>query len=788
MKRIISIILAALLTLSAAAPVSAEELFAETTETPAEVIVCEESDITDTTVPNYEDLDDNDEDPDDPEEPDEPEGPEIYVPIVAHTEQEVREYLNNHPVNFKEKVTYAKKPKYNEAPYDPGRLSDETLNSALTLINNYRYIAGFEEPLTLSEDLNEMGQAAALVNKVNHELSHYPTKPKDMDEDLYYLGLSGSARSNLCRNLNLTMNEFITACINDSDGNNIDGLGHRYNSLSPFCTQIGFGEIDEYMAMTQGIPEDTGFFIDNQPIWPARETPIEYFWHWSYGYSHVPAWSYDTGNYEKNNNIHVTLTRLSDNKTWNFGEAKGLTDDGYFNISNYGYIVFRPSGSGTDLYRDGERYHVEITGTSVGTVSYDVHFFSIGETPDPEDPEDEDPEDPEVTEYTVTFETNGGTTVDPITAEENTKIILPDDPTREGFYFGGWFTDPELTRQFNPSTKITSDLTLYAAWRTAPTYIVGQSIDMKSQYFSTLGASKYTVTLTESGEDASKYATVSGKGILTAKKPGNITVTPLNHEEAAVQITLLPKPLIKFPKVLTYQGQTINVYDYFADNWADYGVKPIKLVSSNTKVATIDEDGNITAKEGNGTTTISAIFSEKNKNGATNNLKFTAKLTVKHPKFAKASYQMQTGQKLAIGMSNVTKTTDINWSTSDPDKLSAVAQLDKKGAKTGKVLLTAYECGEYTLTANIDGHDYTCSMIVKKPAIKKATLRIKCGKTGTVALKDTKINKNDVVWKSSNEEIATVDAGGVVTAKSIGDVTIYTETGGTRNECVVTVW
>ena len=121
MKRIISIILAALLTLSAAAPVSAEELFAETTETPAEVIVCEESDITDTTVPNYEDLDDNDEDPDDPEEPDEPEGPEIYVPIVAHTEQEVREYLNNHPVNFKEKVTYAKKPKYNEAPYDPGR-------------------------------------------------------------------------------------------------------------------------------------------------------------------------------------------------------------------------------------------------------------------------------------------------------------------------------------------------------------------------------------------------------------------------------------------------------------------------------------------------------------------------------------------------------------------------------------------------------------------------------------------------------------------------------------------
>lgn len=67
--------------------------------------------------------------------------------------------------------------------------------------------------------------------------------------------------------------------------------------------------------------------------------------------------------------------------------------------------------------------------------------------------------------YTVTYNSQGGSTVTPISVTPNSRIIEPDVPFRFGYIFEGWYKDPEFTElwQFN-FDKVTSNMTLYAKW------------------------------------------------------------------------------------------------------------------------------------------------------------------------------------------------------------------------------------------------------------------------------------------------------------------------------------
>lgn len=73
--------------------------------------------------------------------------------------------------------------------------------------------------------------------------------------------------------------------------------------------------------------------------------------------------------------------------------------------------------------------------------------------------------------WTVTFNANGGSTVDPITnIASGTKISKPVDPTKSKFLFGGWFVDNlvyEKAWDF-AGALVTSDSTLFAKWTPEP--------------------------------------------------------------------------------------------------------------------------------------------------------------------------------------------------------------------------------------------------------------------------------------------------------------------------------
>lgn len=68
--------------------------------------------------------------------------------------------------------------------------------------------------------------------------------------------------------------------------------------------------------------------------------------------------------------------------------------------------------------------------------------------------------------WTVTFNTNGGTPEPESQIRANLPATKPDDPTKEGYNFGGWYTDAAFTTeyQFTESEKVTQDMPLYAKW------------------------------------------------------------------------------------------------------------------------------------------------------------------------------------------------------------------------------------------------------------------------------------------------------------------------------------
>lgn len=67
-------------------------------------------------------------------------------------------------------------------------------------------------------------------------------------------------------------------------------------------------------------------------------------------------------------------------------------------------------------------------------------------------------------EYTISFDTGGGTEITDIVLQEEEELSLPDNPSKEGFQFVGWYLDEEFELSYTEDTVITSSLTLYAKW------------------------------------------------------------------------------------------------------------------------------------------------------------------------------------------------------------------------------------------------------------------------------------------------------------------------------------
>ena len=73
--------------------------------------------------------------------------------------------------------------------------------------------------------------------------------------------------------------------------------------------------------------------------------------------------------------------------------------------------------------------------------------------------------------HTLTFETNGGSTIDPVTVRHGNAVARPADPTKDKYTFIGWYVDPEFSAEYDFATVLEADKTIYAKFELTSTPI-----------------------------------------------------------------------------------------------------------------------------------------------------------------------------------------------------------------------------------------------------------------------------------------------------------------------------
>lgn len=285
--------------------------------------------------------------------------------VQAPAQEEIRSYIRQSGADIYDPVEYASKPSAKK-PYEAGALSDSTLQSALAVMNQVRYIAGIDADVALDEEYTGLAQAGALVNAANGLLSHNPDKPAGMADSLYEQGCTGASSCNLGMGYSFLGDAIVHGWMDDGDSSNISRVGHRRWILNPAMQKTGFGCVGVYNALyVFDFSRESSY---TNVAWPAQNMPLEYWGDY--------PWSICTDMTEDIHTVCVTMVRQRDQKKWTFSEN---TSNGYFNVNNGGYgqtgcIIFQPEDV---QYCDGDRFDITITGTQNGAISYTVNFFGL---------------------------------------------------------------------------------------------------------------------------------------------------------------------------------------------------------------------------------------------------------------------------------------------------------------------------------------------------------------------------------------------------------------------------
>ena len=297
--------------------------------------------------------------------------------IQSRTQQQIINYINSHKF-FNDSVgrylpdTFEVTPSFTNGNFVQGKLSNNSMKYGLNALNVARFIAGLDE-VTLDDTFTDYAQAGTLCDAAIGAITHDPYQASGMPDDLYKKGHDyGTKRSNLGMGHDSIADAMISGWLADTGSNNLATVGHRRWCLNPSMGKTGFGHAGSFTAMYAFDKSSGDWYGSGYTVaWPAANMPVELFdssWN-------SPVWSLSKPS-GFSSSTTVKLTRLSDNKVWNFSTS---SSDGEFHINNDGYgqpgcVIFRPTGLST--YCAGDKYKVSITDNST-TISYTVNFFSL---------------------------------------------------------------------------------------------------------------------------------------------------------------------------------------------------------------------------------------------------------------------------------------------------------------------------------------------------------------------------------------------------------------------------
>ena len=315
--------------------------------------------------------------------------------------------------------------------------------------------------------------------------------------------------------------------------------------------------------------------------------------------------------------------------------------------------------------------------------------------------------------HTVTFDSLEGSPVDVETADYGTPVTKPEDPTKTGYTFGGWYTDEACTKAYDFATPVTGDRILYAKWNEIPRP-TGTPQPTKTPEPTVIPTSEPTGTPEPTkAPEPTVIPTSEPTGTPEPTKTPEPTVTPTSEPTKAPEPTVTPAPEpTKAPEpIVTPTSQptagpqpastvTLNVSSLVLQKGKSTTAVKVTLIkgdsiekweSSDTKVATVTKKGKIKAKKVG-----TAVITVTTKRGASASVEVkvqkkkvkTQKLTVTNVKKQKLTLKKGKTFKIKTELTPLTSQEKITFKSSDK-KVAKVSKNGKiKALKAGKTVIT----------------------------------------------------------------------------------------------------
>ena len=305
----------------------------------------------------------------------------------------------------------------------------------------------------------------------------------------------------------------------------------------------------------------------------------------------------------------------------------------------------------------------------------------------------------------------------------------------------------------------------------------------------TVSPSDAVLATIEWTSDNTKVAQVSGKGVVTGILPGAATITAKNLagdvtavckvtvRKAVTSVTLSERSLV------LVAPQTAQLTAIVAP--ADASNQTVKWSSSDVKVVTVSNDGLVTPV-GPG----DAVITAKAVDGG---VKATCDVTVTVPVTGISAPEEKTfyvGEKTPLGITTVPANATnraITYTIADPSIATISSTGEIQPLKDGMTSVTAKTVeGGFSATMRIYVETKVTGI-----TLDRKDLKLGIGDTQQLiaSIGPAGATNQKVTWKSSDESVATVSAGGIVTAKAIGTarITVTSADGKHEATCVVTV-
>ena len=292
--------------------------------------------------------------------------------------------------------------------------------------------------------------------------------------------------------------------------------------------------------------------------------------------------------------------------------------------------------------------------------------------------------------YIVTFNTNGGSPIDPRPVEKHQALKDIPTPVKKNDEFLGWYTDPGLTHKYVESLQIVKDITLYAKWKNTNVYTY------------------YVVAVTKD-KDGKETELDRSKGSVVQNGTANVTAPKIAgyypKETSKSVIVTKNEQEIKF--VYEPVAEWFYTIRYIDTDEKDI-VKPVTVSTSNTVETVVYK-----AITGYQLTSKPVVQAEKGKTKTvifrytTNQAVYIVKHYKQKPDGSYATPETEPKEEAAIG----------TWVTAEPKDYTGYTCItdtdERSGAvKKGLVLEVYYNRVDFTVgdyTGKYDGIEHTAT-------------------------------------------------------------------------------